>query len=97
VKERGVCAGDDADLDVAFLQDLIETAITRTSEEALDGVVDVVPTLLQHLVAGLFCGADVERVEIGVADDPNLADRFDLLVHQVEDRRSEVASDPEVF
>ena len=97
MKEWRIDAGDDANLDVALLQNFVKTLVPRAPEETLDGIVDLVPALLEELLAGLFGGVDVLGIQIGVADDPHLADGLDLLVDEVEDRGSEIAGDAEIF
>ena len=97
MKEGRIGAGHDADLDVALLQNFIKAFVARAPQETLDGIVDLVPALLEELLAGLLGGVDVLRVQIGVADDPHLADGVDLLVDEVEDRGAKIAGDAEVF
>jgi hypothetical protein len=80
VHERGVPTGNHPDFDVSARQYVIEPLVAGTTEEAFDRVVDLVPFLLEKLLARFLSGVDIELVEVGVADDPDLADRFDLLV-----------------
>jgi hypothetical protein len=93
----GVSPRDHPDLHVAARQYLVQPFVAGASEEALDGVVDFVPLLLEELLAGLLSSVDGELIEIRVADDPDLADCLDFLVDQIEDRRPEVAGDPQIL
>ncbi len=97
MKEWRINAGDNTNLDVALLQNFVKTLVPRAPEKTLDGIVDLVPALLEELLSGLFRGVDVLGIQIGVADDPQLADGLDLLVDEVEDRGAEITGDSEVF
>jgi hypothetical protein len=77
--------GNDADLDPAAGQKVVEAAIAVAMQQRLDFRRRLVPALLQRGLADVLRYRHVGRVQLAVADDLHFGNCRDLLTHKLED------------
>jgi hypothetical protein len=56
--------GDHPDLHVPPGEDVIKSLISRPPEETLNGIIDIVPFLLEQLLARLLGRVDVQLIKV---------------------------------